>query len=155
MEIGLCYEATGSIEEALHYIKKAVNLSPDDLEYLYIQTKTYYKTGFYNEAELGYKKLIKLGCESPIIWMEYAHLMRKSNETKKAILILKKGLEKNKKHSEILVRLGAYLFLDNQEELAHKYLRTANKINPDIKTDIYKHIPDLKNNNNFNKLLKL
>ena len=155
MEIGLCYEAIGSIEEGLHYIKKAVNLSPDDLEYLYIQTKTYYKTGFYNEAELGFKKLIKLGCESPIIWMDYAHLMKKSNETKKAISILKKGLEKNKKHSEILVRLGAYLFLDNQEELAHKYLRIANTINPDIKTDIYKHIPDLENNDNFNKLLKL
>jgi len=153
MEIGLCYEATGSIEEGLHYIKKAVNLSPDDLEYLYIQTKIHYKTGLYNEAELGYKKLMKLGCESPIIWMEYAHLMKKIKETKEAISLLKKGLKQNKNHSELLVRLGAYLFLDGQEDLARKYLRLANKINPEINIELYKHIPALENSDAFKKLL--
>jgi tetratricopeptide (TPR) repeat protein len=153
MEIGLCYEATGSIEEGLHFIKKAVNLSPDDLEYLYIQTKIHYKTGLYNEAELGYKKLIKLGCESPIIWMEYAHLMKKLNETKEAISLLKKGLEHNKNHSELLVRLGAYLFLDGQEDMARKYLHMANTINPEINIQLFNHIPSLQNNDDFNKLL--
>ena len=153
MEIGLCYEATGSIEEGLHYIKKAVNLSPDDLEYLYIQTKIHYKTGLYNEAELGYNKLIKLGCESPIIWMEYANLMKKLNVTKEAISLLKRGLEQNKNHSELLVRLGAYLFLDGQEDMARKYLHMANTINPEIKTHLFKHIPSLQNNDDFNKLL--
>ena len=153
MEIGLCYEATGSIEEALHNIKKAVNLSPDDLEYLYIQTKIHYKTGLYHEAELGYKKLMKLGCESPTIWMEYAHLMKKIRETKEAISLLKKGLKQNKNHSELLVRLGAYLFLDGQEDLARKYLRLANKINPEINIELYKHIPALENSDAFKKLL--
>lgn len=153
MEIGLCYEATGSIEEALHNIKKAVNLSPDDLEYLYIQTKIHYKTGLYHEAELGYKKLMKLGCESPTIWMEYAHLMKKIKETKEAISLLKKGLKQNKNHSELLVRLGAYLFLDGQEDLARKYLRLANKINPEINIELYKHIPALENSDAFKKLL--
>jgi len=153
MEIGLCYEATGSIEEALHNIKKAVNLSPDDLEYLYIQTKIHYKTGLFHEAELGYKKLMKLGCESPTIWMEYAHLMKKIRETKEAISLLKKGLKQNKNHSELLVRLGAYLFLDGQEDLARKYLRMANTINPEINIELYKHIPALENNDAFKKLL--
>ena len=153
MEIGLCYEATGSIEEALHNIKKAVNLSPDDLEYLYIQTKIHYKTGLYHEAELGYKKLMKLGCESPTIWMEYAHLMKKIKETKEAISLLKKGLKQNKNHSELLVRLGAYLFLDGQEDLARKYLRLANTINPEINIELYKHIPALENSDAFKKLL--
>lgn len=153
MEIGLCYEATGSIEEALHNIKKAVNLSPDDLEYLYIQTKIHYKTGLFHEAELGYKKLIKLGCESPTIWMEYAHLLKKIKETKEAISLLKKGLKQNKNHSELLVRLGAYLFLDGQEDLARKYLRMANTINPEINIELYKHIPALENNDAFKKLL--
>ncbi len=155
MEIGLCYEATGSIEEALHNIKKAVNLSPDDLEYLYIQTKIHYKTGLYHEAELGYNKLMKLGCESPTIWIEYAHLMNKINETKEAISLLKKGLKQNKNHSELLVRLGAYLFLDGQEDLARKYLRMANTINPEINIELYKHIPALENNDAFKKLLNL
>ena len=153
MEIGLCYEATGSIEEGLHYIKKAVNLSPDDLEYLYIQTKIHYKTGLYNEAELGYKKLIKLGWESPIIWREYAHLMKKLNETKEAIGLLKKGLEQNNNHSELLVRLGAYLFLDGQDDMARKYLHIANTINPEINIQLFNHIPSLQNNDDFNKLL--
>ena len=31
-----------------------------------------------------YKKLIKIGCESPIIWMEYAYIMKKMNETKES-----------------------------------------------------------------------
>ena len=87
--------------------------------------------------------------------MEYAHLMNKFNETKKAICILKRGLEYNKKHSELLGRLGAYLFLDGQEDLAHKYLRMANLINPEIKTDLFQHIPVLKNNDTFKKLLNL
>ena len=154
MEIGLCYDATGSTEEALHYIKKAVNLNPDDLEYLYIQTKVYYKTGLYSEAKLGYENLIKLGCESPTIWMEYADLVRLVNETKKAIEILKTGIKHNKNNIELIVRLSAFLFLDGQEELAENYLKTAKNINPNIKIKLFEQMPSLKNNNVFLKLLK-
>ena len=67
----------------------------------------------------------------------------------------KKRVKQNKKHSELLARLGAYLFLDGQEDLAHKYLLMANSINPEIKTDLFKHIPALKNNDTFTKLLNL
>ena len=83
------------------------------------------------------------------------HLMKKFNETKKAISILKRGLKQNKNHSELLTRLGAYLFLDGQEDLAHKYLRMANSINQKIKNDLFKHIPALMNNDTFKKLLNL
>ena len=87
--------------------------------------------------------------------MEYAHLMKKLNEIKKAITILKRGLKQNKKHSELLARLGSYFFLDGQKDLAHKYLCKANSINPKIKNDLFKHIPALMNNDTFKKLLNL
>ena len=154
LEIGLCYDASGASEEGLHYIKKALNLNPDDLEYLYIQTKTYKKIGLYAEADLGYQKLIELGCDSPALWMEYAQLMRDLNETKDAISLLRQGLQKNKNHVNLLFRLGAYLFLEGQEEQASKYLQKANAIQPDSKSDLFEHIPDLEKNISFKKLLK-
>jgi len=153
MEIGLCYDASGSTEEGLHYIKKAIDLNPDDLEYLYIQTKIYKKTGLNAEADLGYQKLIELGCDSPTIWMEYANLMREINETKDAINLLKQGIKHNKNHVDLLFRLGAYLFLDGQVNYAGKYLQKANAINPDSKIQLFEHIPGLEKNNEFKQLL--
>ena len=79
----------------------------------------------------------------------------KINETKEAINLLKQGLKQNKNHSELLMRLGAYLFLDGQLDLARKYLHMSNSINPKIIIELYKHIPALENNNTFKKLLNL
>ena len=153
MEIGLCYNALGSTEEGLYNIQKAINLNPDDLEYLYIQTKIYTKTGLYAEADLGYQKLIELGCDSPTIWMEYANLMREINETKDAISLLRQGVKNNKDHVDLLFRLGAYLFLDGQVDNAKKYLQKAYSINPDSKMQLFEHLPDLKENYIFKKLI--
>ena len=155
LEIGLCYEASGSLEEGLHHVKKALSLNPDDLEYLYIQTKLHKKIGLFAEADLGYQKLIEMGCDSPTIWMEYANLMRELNETKDAITLLKQGIQKNKNHAELLFRLGAYLFLEGQKDLAHKYLQKAITIQPDSKRNLFKHIPDLEKNSSFKELLKI
>ncbi len=155
LEIGLCYEASGSLEEGLHHVKKALSLNPDDLEYLYIQTKLHRKIGLFAEADLGYQKLIEMGCDSPTIWMEYANLMRELNETKDAISLLKQGIQKNKNHAELLFRLGAYLFLEGQKDLAHKYLQKAITIQPDSKRNLFKHIPDLEKNSSFKELLKI
>lgn len=153
MEIGLCYDANGSTHEALHYIKKALSLNPDDLEYLYIQTKVYKKIGLLTEADIGYQKLIEMGCDSPTIWMEYANLMREINETKDAINLLKQGIKHNKNHVDLLFRLGAYLFLDGQEANASKYLQIANSIDPKSKESLFEHLPNLEENQNFKQLL--
>ena len=153
MEMGLCLDEINHTEEALHYVEKAVNLNPKDLEYLYIQTKMYKKIGLIIETDIGYKKLIDLGCNSPTIWMEYAHIIKDMNEHKDAISILKQSLNLNKKHPDILFRLGAFLFLDNQLALSTKYLQKAYSIKQERIAELYKHIPDLEINEEFRQII--
>jgi len=153
MESGLCYDAVGSSEEALHHIKKALHLSPNDLEYLYIQTGVYKKTGLYAEADLGYQKLIELGCDSPTIWIEYANLTHTINETKDSISLLKQGLKTNKNHLDILCLLGAYYFIQKDIKNAKKYLDKGIKQDSDGCAVIYKYFPELESNIDFNQLL--
>ena len=64
-------------------------------------------------------------------------------------------IQKNKNHAELLFRLGAYLFLEGQKDLAHKYLQKAITIQPDSKRNLFKHIPDLERNSSFKELLKI
>lgn len=153
MEIGLCMDANESSTEALHYINKALSLNPNDLEYLYIQTKMHQKIGLFAEAGLGYQQLIDMGCESATIWLEYAHLMRDLNELKDAIGILKQGVQQNQEHVDLLFMLGAYLYFNNELEQASKYLQKANSIDPDSKQTLFEHLPTLKENQQFNQLL--
>ena len=76
MEIGICYDQLNATNEGLYYIQKAVNLNPNDLEYLYIQTNMYKKVGLYDEAKIGYERLIELGYKSAKIWLEYSDLIK-------------------------------------------------------------------------------
>jgi tetratricopeptide (TPR) repeat protein len=151
MEMGLCLDEVNHTEEALHYIEKAINLNPNDLEYLYIQTKIYKKIGLIIETDLGYKKLIDLGCNSPTIWIEYAEIIKDMNEIKDAISILQQSLKQNKKHPDLLFRLGAFLFLDKQIELSKKYLQQAYSIKKEGVSELLLHMPVL----NVNKEFKL
>jgi tetratricopeptide (TPR) repeat protein len=154
MEIGLCYDAKGASEEGLHYINKALNLNPDDLEYIYIQTKIYRKIGIFDEAVLGYQKLIDLNCDSPTLWMEFAFLKKEMNESKDAIRLLKSGVKIHKNNVDLLFRLGAYLFLDGQIEKASIYLQKANALDSKSSTVLYEHLPVLEGNATFKQLLK-
>lgn len=154
MEIGLCYDSIGSSEESLHYIKKALNLNPNDLEYLYIQTKINRKIGLFDEAVIGYQKLIDLGCTSPTVWMEFAYLKKEIDESKDAIQILKQGIKIHEENVDLLYRLGAYLFLDGQTEKAKNYLNKATELNPNSKAFLFEHLPHLESNLHFINLLK-
>ena len=153
MEMGLCLDEINSTEEGLYYIEKAISLNPDDLEYIYIQTKIYKKIGLIIETDLGYKKLIDLGCNSPTIWIEYADLMKDMNEIKDAISILKQSLIQNKKNPELLFKLGAFLFIDKQIPLSKKYLQQAYSIKQGSLTELYLQMTILSENEEFKQII--
>ncbi len=149
MEIGLCFDALGSVEEALYNIKKALSLNPDDLEYLYIQTGIFTKTRLYAEADLGYQKLIELGCDAPAIWIEYAALVFTQNEYTDAINLLKQGLIANKDHIDLLLNLVAYSYYSKELVAARTYLDKALTLETESLEKLYKLFPDLRDNNDF------
>jgi tetratricopeptide (TPR) repeat protein len=152
MEMGLCYDALDSTEEALHHINKALILSPNDLEYLYIQIGIFRKVGLYAEADLGYQKLIELGCDAPAIWIEYANLTFSLNELKDSINLLKQGLKHNNNHIDLLLNLCAYSFLSGELSQAKKYLVKAISIDSDAIELLYEQFPQLEKNNDFNQI---
>tara|TARA_B110000977_G_scaffold150214_1_gene190461 strand:- start:1426 stop:2808 length:1383 start_codon:yes stop_codon:yes gene_type:complete len=152
MEMGLCYDALDSTEEALHHINKALILSPNDLEYLYIQIGIFRKVGLYAEADLGYQKLIELGCDAPAIWIEYANLTFSLNELKDSINLLKQGLKHNNNHIDLLLNLCAYSFLSGDLSQAKKYLVKAISIDSDAIELLYEQFPQLEKNNDFNQI---
>jgi tetratricopeptide (TPR) repeat protein len=73
------------------------------------------------------------------------------NEIKDAISILQQSLKQNKKHPDLLFRLGAFLFLDKQIELSKKYLQQAYSIKKEGVSELLLHMPVL----NVNKEFKL
>ncbi len=154
LEIGLCFNASSNHQEALVNINKALALNPEDTEYIHIQARTHYKLGLLAEADFGYQKLIELNYIDVSVWMEYAELLYKLGERNEAIHTLKQGLIHHVNHTELLLNLSAFLYLDNQLPLSSKYMKKTKDLNSNIIELVSKHLPYLKNDIIFQQLIK-
>jgi Tfp pilus assembly protein PilF len=88
------YVVEGKIQEAIHSLKKALELDPDNPDYLYTAVEIYQKAGLPLDAVKTYKKIIELGYDDGDLYVEYADLLAETDEVEDALAVLEEGAEK-------------------------------------------------------------
>ena len=139
--------------EASYHIKKAVDLYPSNIDYLFSYAQIHEKIGFIKEAELAYKKVLELDELDSESWLNYTHLLSLNESHIEAIELLEKAIKLNPKNAELSYRLTAYLFQSGQDQLALSIFKEALTINFEKHEDLFHYLPSVKTNINLLNLL--
>ena len=139
--------------EASYHIKKAIDISDSNVDYLFTYAQIHEKIGFIKEAEIAYRKVLEIDELDSESWLNYSHLLYKNESTNEAIELLNKAIKLNPKNAELSYRLSAYLFKDGKEKLALSTFQEALEKDYDLHKDFFQHYPSIKNNKNLLHLL--
>ena len=139
--------------EAIHYIKKTLDLDKENVDYWFTYAEIHEKIGFIEEAEIAYKKVIELENFEPEIWLNYSNLLYQQEYQKEAIDVLCEGIKYHPDSADIFYRLSAYLFNQGDDNKALTYFQDALKLNYEKHQDIFIYMPNVKDNPNLINLL--
>ncbi|MDZ7845974.1 MAG: tetratricopeptide repeat protein [Owenweeksia sp.] len=143
-ELALLKDENQAGPESVYFINKALELCPENANYLYIAAEIHRRAGMLNEAELLYTKLIELGHIDPDIFIDYAELLFDLCEFDEGMEVLYQGVQLNPDSAEINYRLSGYLYTLQEEDEASIYFKKALKLDPDRRLFFFQLFPKLK-----------
>ena len=152
--LALILDLQGLNLKASYHINKAVEINPNNEDYLSTYAKINEKIGLKKEAEIAYKKVLEINELDHQSWLDYSILLNKDESINEAVEVLKKVVIVNPKNAELLYVLSIYLFKSGNEQQALSIFKMALSIDYDIHTTFFKYIPNYKKNKNLLKLLK-
>lgn len=115
-------------QKALYYIDKAINIDNENLSYWKRYGKINQTLGFYEEAEVGYRKAIELGSFDLHSWISRADVLTQLGEYTAAINNLKQAVEYHPENAEIEYRLAGLYYCDQETTKAEYHLQNALKM---------------------------
>ncbi len=118
-----------NLNESEKLFETAVSISPD-LGYVYEEFSKFefYRKKDHNKAIQLAKKSIEVEPENFHLWLNYGIMLRKTNQVKEAILILKKALELNPKYITTAYQLArAYTFIGDYKKADELLEQAQNK----------------------------
>lgn len=140
--------------ESSYFIKKAVELSPENLDYLFCFAEIHEKIGFIKEAEIAYRKILKLDDKDTESWLNYSYILYNQEDKFAAIDTLTKGIKINPNCAELRYRLSAYFFQLGDEIKALMTFEDALKLDYESHNRLFKFLPSVKDNQNIQTILK-
>ena len=132
-DMAIIYLARKMFDQALSEFETAYKLEPDNIQVLFEFGNYYQIMSEFKTARKYYQKILKQTDDLPpailtAIAMNYVAL----NMKKKALELLLKAYEKDKKDTSVLFNLGKVYFMLNKPKTALPLLEDAFSINPDI-----------------------
>lgn len=152
-ELALLHDENKSWDEAVYHIGKAIELDPENWDYLYASAEIYKRAGRLNEAEVVFNDLIQLGYIDPQIFIDYAELLFDLCEFKLGMDLLYQGVQLNPEAPEIRYRLAGYLYTLKENDEADIYFKKALDLDPQRRIGFFALFPKLKNNSRITKIL--
>ena len=140
--------------ESSYFIKRAVELSPENLDYLFCFAEIHEKIGFIKEAEIAYRKILKLDDKDTESWLNYSYILYNQEDKFAAIDTLTKGIKINPNCAELRYRLSAYFFQLGDEIKALMTFEDALKLDYESHNRLFKFLPSVKDNQNIQTILK-
>lgn len=153
-ELALIQDENKRWDEAVYHINKAIELDPENWDYLYTSAEVHRRAGKLNEAEIIYQDLIKLGYIDPDVFIDYAELLFDLCEFKEGMDLLYQGVALNPEAPEIHYRIAGYLFTLQESDEATIYFKKALDLNPGGKTSFFSLFPKLKEHRALQNILK-
>lgn len=152
-ELSLIFDENLSFTEAVHAIKKAIALDPENIEYLNTSASIFRRAGLLNEAELVYENILELGHMGPAVFIDYAELLFDLCEFNEGLEVLYQGVQLNPESSEMNYRLAGYLYTLQESDEAGIYFKKALDIDPDRKNFFLSIFPKLHDNKDVKVIL--
>lgn len=144
--LALILDLQGYTLEASYHVKKAIDISPNNIDFLFTYAKIHEKAGFIKEAEQAYRKVIEIDEFDSESWLNYSHLISQYESNFEAIELLKKAIKLDPKNAEIVYRLSAYLFKSGSDELALQFFKEALVLNYEKHEEFFQYLPHIKTN---------
>lgn len=143
-ELALMKDEDQQWEEAMYMINKALELDPDNIEYMCISADIHRRAGRLDEAEVLYEQILDLEVAEPMIFIDYAELLFDMCEFDNGMELLYKGVEKNPQSADMHYRLAGYLYTLQENDEADIYLKKALLIDADRRMHFLELFPQLK-----------
>ena len=118
------YIALGSSRKAAKYLKKVLNIKPEELDVMIMLAETYSKQRNYSLAETTYKKIVGLNPSLDNAFMGLGVVYIKMRKWSDAVIALEKAVQLNLDHKSAYLLIGqAYKEQKNFEKAADNFTK--------------------------------
>lgn len=141
-------------QKALYYIKKAINIDSENVNYWKLSALINERLNFLEEAERGYKRTLELGNYELETWLSRADILTRLGEFQAAIYNLEQASEFYPDKAEIEFRLCGLHFSLNEADLGYKHLKIALQLDKDFEFIIEELFPRIHKRKSIAKIIK-
>ncbi len=130
-------------EEALPYLEKAVELEPDDLDFLLGLAAAYDELRDFERSDSLYRRALKLQPDHPTALNNYAYsLSVRGERLEEAYEMAQKALEAQPRNGAFLDTMGWILYKMGRYDEALEYIRKAAELRSDS-AEVFEHLGDV------------
>ncbi|NQY07216.1 MAG: tetratricopeptide repeat protein, partial [Flavobacteriaceae bacterium] len=129
--------------KALYYINKALEVDNQNISYWKQYALVNHALDFFEEAEIGLRKMLNLGNYELETWTKRADILQVLGEYEAAIDNLEEAQEFYPDNAEIIFRLAGLHYMLKENEAAQRYLRNGLKIDPEFVIIIEELFPNI------------
>jgi tetratricopeptide (TPR) repeat protein len=153
LAIGVCLDSLNRLTEGIHYIKKAIEINPNEAEYWYVFAEVQQKLGFQEEAALAYQRVIELEYPDFDVWLDYSKLMHEAGYFTEALEVVQEGIKHFPDVSALHYRLGVLLLESGHKQDGMAVIENALQMDYKDHETIFEYAPILENNKELLQLI--
>jgi tetratricopeptide (TPR) repeat protein len=151
--IGVVLDALNRLTEGIHYIKKAIEINPNDPEYWYVFAEVQEKLGFQEEAAMAYQRVIELDYPDYDVWLDYSKLLHEAGYIKDAIAALSEGIKYFPGVAELYYRMGIILLDKQNRKESLEFFAKALELDYTKHNAIFEYAPILQHDSELINLI--
>ncbi|MCU0434283.1 MAG: tetratricopeptide repeat protein [Bacteroidia bacterium] len=144
--MGIVLDQQNRLSEGIHYIKKALELEPENTMFLHTYGDFQRKLGFYEEAETAYRKVLELEPDDPGIWADYSQVQHEQQDYTGALETLAEGIKYHPDDAELYYRFSACLLANGFRQEAFGNLQRGLELDFSKHDILFDFMPQLRNN---------
>jgi tetratricopeptide (TPR) repeat protein len=142
-ELAAVYEELDHPGEGLYHIKKALELDPENPDFLMLSGELNYTLGWFEEAEGQYRKVLELGYTDPLVYIDLSEVLFDQDRYQEALEVLEQGLAGNAKSEDLMYRLAGYYCINQEWADGLALLKRAYRISPEKWEEFLELFPEL------------
>jgi len=142
--IGVVKDLNKQPQEAVKFVKKALDQDPENVEYLYIYAEILGKLGETEKSKKIFRRVVDLDPDNIDAWLDYSNILFEKSSPKDAAKLLKDAIALNGDQEELQYRLVAYQISVGDSENAKINLRKALSANYKGHEKLFEFYPQAK-----------
>lgn len=148
-ELALLLDDKEQWPEAIHNIKKALELDPDNLTFSHAAARIFRRAGLLDEAVEIYEEMMSEGLDFPQAYIDFAELLFDMCEFDRGMEQLYRGVNDYPNSDLLLYRLAGYLYLMNESDEGLIYFKKAYALNPSGRILFFELYPALRSHHSL------